>query len=46
MKKVILTGVLVGLVLTVGCNIQKEVKSVPDAISGIYPRLAYYNNEG
>lgn len=24
----------------------KEIKSVPDAISGIYPRLAYYNNEG
>lgn len=46
MKRLILTGALVSLALSVGCNIQKEVKPAPDAISGIYPRLAYYNNEG
>ena len=28
------------------CTAQKDVKKVPDSISGIYPRLAYYNNEG
>ena len=28
------------------CSTQKDVKTVPDSISGIYPRLAYYNNEG
>ncbi|MBP3516946.1 MAG: hypothetical protein J6K31_00765 [Parabacteroides sp.] len=29
-----------------GCTAQKDLKTVPDSISGIYPRLAYYNNEG
>ena len=29
-----------------GCTTQKDVKKAPDSISGIYPRLAYYNNEG
>ena len=28
------------------CSAQKESKRVPDSVSGIYPRLAYYNNEG
>ena len=28
------------------CTTQKEAKQIPDNISGIYPRLAYYNNEG
>lgn len=28
------------------CSIPKEEKIIPDSISGIYPRLAYYNNEG
>ena len=28
------------------CTAQKDVKKTPDSISGIYPRLAYYNNEG
>ena len=28
-----------------GCTTQKDVKKAPDSISGIYPRLAYYNNE-
>ena len=26
-----------------GCTTQKDVKKAPDSISGIYPRLAYYN---
>lgn len=46
MKKLILTGTLISLVLSVGCNVQREVKAIPDVISGIYPHLAYYNNEG
>ena len=29
-----------------GCASPKEAKETPDSISGIYPRLAYYNNEG
>ncbi len=29
-----------------GCTTQKDVKKAPESISGIYPRLAYYNNEG
>ena len=29
-----------------GCTAQKDVKKIPESISGIYPRLAYYNNEG
>lgn len=33
-------------VLLAGCTSQKESKPAPDSISGIYPRLAYYNNEG
>ena len=28
------------------CSAQKESKRVPDSVSGIYPCLAYYNNEG
>lgn len=39
----------IGLLATLsifGCTTQKEVKQIPDNISGIYPRLAYYNNEG
>lgn len=29
-----------------GCTSQKGIKEIPESISGIYPRLAYYNNEG
>ena len=39
----------IGLLATLsifGCTAQKEVKQTSDNISGIYPRLAYYNNEG
>ena len=30
----------------VGCSTAPNEKNKPDSISGIYPRLAYYNNEG
>ncbi len=30
----------------ISCTAQKNVRKIPDSISGIYPRLAYYNNEG
>lgn len=30
----------------IGCTSSKTVKNIPDSVSGIYPRLAYYNNEG
>lgn len=29
-----------------GCTAQKDVKVAPEELSGIYPKLAYYNNEG
>ncbi len=29
-----------------GCTSQKGIENRPESISGIYPRLAYYNNEG
>lgn len=38
------SGILALLLLS-GCALQ-EKKIVPDSLSGIYPRLAYYNNEG
>ncbi len=34
------------LVYLSACSTQKETVSKPDSISGIYPSLAYYNNEG
>ena len=34
------------LLLVMGCTGQKDAKDTPDSISGIYPRLAYYNQEG
>lgn len=38
-------GVLATLSV-VGCTARKDIKKIPESISGIYPRLAYYNNEG
>lgn len=29
-----------------GCTPQKELTQIPDTLSGIYPKLAYYNDEG
>ena len=37
---------LLAVIATLGCTGQKDVKKIPDSLSGIYPRLAYYNNEG
>ena len=34
------------LVCLVGCSTQSQQKPLTDSVSGIYPRLAYYNNEG
>lgn len=36
----------VALLSVMGCTGQKESKDTLDSISGIYPRLAYYNHEG
>lgn len=36
---------IISLLLLTGCMTEKEVK-IPDSLSGIYPRLASYNNEG
>ena len=47
MKMKIKSSVAVAAALSVmSCTAQKDVKKIPDSISGIYPRLAYYNNEG
>lgn len=41
-----LPGTLLLFALLSSCSSQEQKKTVPDSISGIYPRLAYYNNEG
>ena len=40
---------VIGLLAAVSawsCTARQEVMEVPDSISGVYPRLAYYNKEG
>ena len=37
---------LMAVLSVMRCSAQKETKRIPDSVSGIYPRLAYYNNEG
>lgn len=32
--------------ILLSCTTQKDLKPVQDSVSGIYPKLAYYNNEG
>lgn len=44
MKKYI--SVFFALFTFFSCNYEKEVSDKPIQISGIYPHLAYYNNEG
>lgn len=39
-------GVLGFLSLVTNCAPKEETTKVPESISGIYPSLAYYNNEG
>ncbi|WP_080906053.1 hypothetical protein [Parabacteroides sp. Marseille-P3160] len=36
----------VAILTTLSCSTQKNNSEIPDSISGIYPGLAYYNNEG
>lgn len=45
MKKNNVMGALL-LLLLIGCFARKEMKEGSESVSGIYPRLAYYNNEG
>lgn len=44
MSRCIIVGLL--CLFIISCNNQKENKPVIDSISGIYPHLAYYNEEG
>lgn len=37
---------MAGLALCGGCNTQKGMKETPRSLSGVFPHLAYYNNEG
>lgn len=46
MKNIILIGAMVGIIICGGCNAQKGIKETPRSLSGVYPHLAYYNNEG
>ncbi|WP_346863799.1 hypothetical protein [uncultured Draconibacterium sp.] len=39
-------SLLVVLALAIACQPKKEIKQEPVQVSGIYPGLAYYNNEG
>lgn len=41
-----LPGTILLFALLSSCSSKEQKKTVPDSISGIYPRLAYYNNEG
>lgn len=40
------TFFLIGTILILACTTQKNNSELPDSISGIYPHLAYYNDEG
>lgn len=37
---------VVAALSVMSCSAQKENKRIPESVSGVYPRLAYYNNEG
>ena len=39
-----IAGIL--LLSALSCSVTKEEKPLQESVSGIYPRLAYYNNEG
>lgn len=45
MKLTSITGLLAAFFL-LGCTARNHVKKAPDSLSGIYPHLACYNNEG
>lgn len=44
MNKLIILSLLLNFI--VGCQTEKKVTETPVSFSGIYPHLAYYNNEG
>ena len=46
MKTKIIAGCASLLCCLAGCSSSKEAAQPAESISGIYPRLAYYNNEG
>ena len=46
MKRIYYAVALLAACAFGGCTQQKEPRMILDSISGIYPRLAYYNNEG
>ncbi len=43
--KIIMKVFLFSLIFC-GCHVEKKVGDEPKSVSGIYPKLAYYNNEG
>jgi hypothetical protein len=45
MNKLIMLFLLVSLIFA-GCTSEKKMVEEPRSVSGIYPSLAYYNNEG
>lgn len=40
------SAAIIAALSVVSCTTQKDLGNTPDSISGIFPRLAYYNNEG
>ncbi len=38
--------IAIGTTFVIACSAQKNNVDLPESISGIYPHLAYYNNEG
>lgn len=45
MNKLIILIILLNLTFS-GCQTEKKIAEAPTSFSGIYPHLAYYNNEG
>lgn len=45
MNKLMMLFLLVSLIFS-GCTSEKKMAETPRSVSGIYPVLAYYNNEG
>ena len=46
MKKNILISFIFSSLVLCGCSVQTKSHDEPRSVSGIYPELAYYNNEG
>ncbi len=45
MSKLVMLFLLISLMIS-GCETEKKMADTPRSFSGIYPHLAYYNNEG